>query len=334
MTLEVAITVDVEFSIAGAFDDPAHREPVAAPYVECPTPEGNGGLDFILETLEAHGLRGVFFVEALNTRCFGDEPMARFARAIHERGHDVELHAHPCWSVFARDDWRDQVRRATPVDSFERLDDAAIGAAIRHGIDAFQRWGVPFPTAFRAGNLQCDLRTYAWLERLGIPLASNVGIGVHRATERALHLAGGRHFIGKTLEVPVSSYPDVWLPGLVRWKTFTVVGTGEMEARQWLLHAARLGVGPVVVLTHPGEFVHHDRDGRSFRRNELARRRLQGLCRFLADHAPMFDVVTFAQRAAAWTRSAATPQPRWRASTLARAMRVIENRRGLPVHAS
>ena len=75
MKLEVAITVDVEFNIAGAFADPLRRRPIGTESVDCPIGGRNAGLDFILDTLETHGLRGVFFVEALNTHYFGDEPM-------------------------------------------------------------------------------------------------------------------------------------------------------------------------------------------------------------------------------------------------------------------
>lgn len=328
MKLEVAITVDVEFTIGGAFDDPQHRQPVGAPCVECPTGEGNGGLDFILDTLEAHRLRGVFFVEALNTHYFGDAPMGAFARAIHARGHDVQLHAHPCWTVFAHADWRDRIVRGAPSDSFADLDDASAAAAIRHGIATFDRWRLPGPIAFRAGNLEAGLRTYALLEQCGIALASNVGIGVHRPREAALLLAGGRHRIGGVIEIPVASYQDVRLPGMARWKTFTVIGTGAMEARQWLASAARHGVGPVVVLTHPAEFVHRlPDDPAMFRRNELSRRRFGELCAFLADARASFDVVTFADRADEWTRGEDTRNPRWRASALARVMRIVENNR-------
>jgi peptidoglycan/xylan/chitin deacetylase (PgdA/CDA1 family) len=328
MKLEVAITVDVEFTIAGAFADPLHRRPIGTESVDCPIGGRNAGLDFILDTLEMHGLRGVFFVEALNTHYFGDDPMGRIAQRIRARGHDVELHAHPCWTIFAYGDWRDRVTANAPCDSFADLDDAAIESALWHGIKAFDRWSLPPPVAFRAGNLAADLRTYACLERCGIPIASNIGVGVCRPRDDALFLEGGRHWIGGTLEVPVSSYPDIRLPGVTRWKSLTVIGTGAWEARQWLNGAARMGIGPIVVLTHPSEFVlGHDGNG-PLRDNAVSRRRLQQLCGFLAQNADVFEVVTFADRAKTWTNGPGTGNPRWHASALARALRVVENRAG------
>jgi hypothetical protein len=215
-----------------------------------------------------------------------------------------------------------------PCDSFTDLDDAAIEAALRHGIEAFGRWSLPRPIAFRAGNLAADLRAYACLERCGIPIASNIGIGVYRPRETALLVGGGRHWIGGTLEVPVSSYPDVRLPGMTRWKSFTVIGTGAWEARQWLNGAARAGIGPIVVLTHPAEFVLDDGGAGALRENALSRRRLQQLCGFLAQNQDTFEVVTFTDRAKAWTNGPGTANPRWHASALARALRVVQNRAG------
>jgi hypothetical protein len=156
---------------------------------------------------------------------------------------------------------------------------ADIERILEIGLQVFSRWGLASPCAFRAGNLQVDKRIYPLLEQHGIPLASNVGLGTYWPNDPELCLAGGRHWIGRTLEIPVSSYVDVRLPGIQRRKTFTVIGTGGLEARQWLLHAAESGIGPVVVLTHPADFVHKDGENYTrLRRNEMARRRLRELC--------------------------------------------------------
>jgi hypothetical protein len=329
MSVQVAITIDVEFTIGGAFADPLSKRPVGAESVECRIGDDGAGLDFILETLETHGFKGVFFVEAINTCYFGDEPMGAIARKIHDRGHDVQFHAHPCWTAFQDKEWRDRVVGATPCDSFAELGIADIGRVLDIGLRAFSRWGLPLPCAFRAGNLQVDNRIYPLLEQYGIPLASNVGLGTYLPSDPELLLAGGRHWIGSTLEVPISSYVDLHLPGIKRWKTFTVIGTGGWEARQWLRHAAAIGLGPVVVLTHPSEFVHRDSDDyTNLRRNEMTRNRLHKLCGFLARHPLEFEVVTFADNVKAWTTQRGTANPQWHASALARALRVVENRAG------
>ncbi len=329
MSLQVALTIDVEFTIGGAFADPLGKQPVGSESVECTIGEEGAGLGFILDTLEAHGLKGVFFVEFLNVCHFGDAPMGTIARRIHARGHDVQLHAHPCWTAFLHDDWQRRVTSATPGDSFAELEDAEIERILQMGLDVFSRWELPRPHAFRAGNLQADRRIYRLLEKYGIPLASNVGLGTYQPSEPELRLAGGRHWIDGTLEVPVSSYVDFRLPGIERWKTFTVIGTGAWEARQWLGRAARSEISPIVVLTHPSEYVlRQGQDYTRLRRNTVARRRLHDLCGFVAGRPREFDVVTFADSAAEWTAKPGTANPRWSASPLARVLRVVENRTG------
>jgi len=335
MSIQVAITVDVEFTIGGAFADPLTRQPIGSRSVECRIGEDNAGLDFILDTLDANGLRGVFFVEALNTCFFGDEPMGAIARKIWARGHDVQLHVHPCWTAFLDEQWRDRVQHGPPCDSFADLATAEIERILKMGLDVFSRWELPPPCAFRAGNLQLDNRTYPLLAQCGIALSSSVGLGTYHPKDAQLCLMGGRHWIGQTLEIPVSSYVDVDIPGIRRWKTFTVIGTGSMEARQWLRHAAKMGVGPVVILTHPAEFVHrYGEDYTKLRRNDIARKRLQELCILLAGHPGEFEVVTFADSVARWTATQGTPDPQWRASALARALRMVENRVGRPAHSA
>ena len=325
MSLEVVISVDVEFSAGGAFER-ADAEPVGARNVDCPVGGASGGIGFILDTLEAHGLAGVFFVETLQSFRFGDEPMARIAQAIRARGHDVQLHAHPFWLAFRDPDWRARCKGGAPCDSFARLSDASIDEALREALAAFRRICGGEPVAFRAGNLAVDERIYACLARVGIDVASNIGVGVHAPPAASLFVTGGRHRVGGCVEVPVASYPDVDVAGIRRWKTFTIAGTGAREARQWLQSAARGGIGPLVVLTHPAEFVRGSIESRKpLRRNETTRRRFVDLCRFLAERRDDYRVVTFEGECARWRGEPSTGNPRWGASTWARLLRVAEN---------
>ena len=243
MITDVAITVDVEFSIGGAFADPSAKRPIGPETVECRVDGEAAGLGFILNTLERYGLRGVCFVEVMNTCYFGDEPMGNIARSIHLRGHDVQLHLHPCWTAFAHPDWTERVRKAHPVDSMADLPDAEIDKLLSEARATFERWGLPAPRAFRAGNLQVNRRIYGALARHGIPIASTLGVGIHRPADPALHLNSGRHWIDGVLEVPVTSYRDLRFGRWQHWKAFTVIGTGAHEAEELLEAVAHTGDG-------------------------------------------------------------------------------------------
>src|SRR5947209_7251871 len=97
--IEVCITIDTEFSIGGNFGNP-DLPPIAAPIVLGPSGGKEHGLGFLLDNFSEFGIRATFFVEALQTAYFGDEPMGGIARRIADAGHDVQLHLHPCWLYY------------------------------------------------------------------------------------------------------------------------------------------------------------------------------------------------------------------------------------------
>src|SRR5271169_4424379 len=96
---EVCITIDIEFSIGGNFNNP-ELLPVAEPIVLGTVDGKEHGLGFLLDSFHEFGVRATFFVEALQTAYFGDEPMGRIARRIADEGQDVQLHLHPCWLYY------------------------------------------------------------------------------------------------------------------------------------------------------------------------------------------------------------------------------------------
>ncbi len=61
------------------------------------TPEGRFGIDYQMDVLEVHGLKGVFFVESLFSRARGPALLGELVGRIQSRGHEVQLHVHPEW---------------------------------------------------------------------------------------------------------------------------------------------------------------------------------------------------------------------------------------------
>jgi len=280
MLTRVCLTVDTEFSIGGAFGDAA-RVPVAEPMVWCEIDGRSEGLGFLLAQLRRHRIPATFFVEALQRLYFRDDPMRAIARRLHEDGHDVQLHLHPCWSVFRHDDWRDRVRRAPRQDDFAGRPEDDTLALLREGIASFADWGLERPLLFRSGSLQHDAALYRALARAGIPYSSNVGLAIFDSGDADYQLYSGLHRRHGVLECPLLTFQDWRLGRRRHLKTLTIAGTSFAEMRQLLLEAHARSVPLVVLLTHPFEYVQRDGDDRRMRRHGVNQRRLMQLCGFL-----------------------------------------------------
>jgi peptidoglycan/xylan/chitin deacetylase (PgdA/CDA1 family) len=323
----VCITIDVEFTIGGSFADPWNKKPVADPSVLCDIDGESHGLGFILDALDHHGIKATFFVEALNSYYFGDAPMARFAQQILSAGHDVQLHLHPCWRHFRYSDWQERLGSQPPNDSMAGRDEAELCNLMSDGIGIFERWGIPRPVALRTGGLRTDLSVYKAMARSKIPLASNIGVGVYRPRETVLQLSGGRHWIHGVLEIPTLSYHDLRLPGYDHLKTLTVTGSSWQELRALLRRAHERQAGPVVILSHPSEFVKgQDVQYTRYHANKLNQRRFSRLCQFLHDHRETFTSVTFAGARDTWLSADDTQNPDLSVPLWTTLKRLTENR--------
>lgn len=61
------------------------------------TPQGEFGLRYQIEKLNAYGLKAVFFVEALFACEVGLAPLRNIVETVQSGGHDVQLHIQPEW---------------------------------------------------------------------------------------------------------------------------------------------------------------------------------------------------------------------------------------------
>ncbi len=324
MKTELCITVDTEFDIAGTFVDPARFAPIADSNVWCREGDTSHGLGFLLSTFAEHRIAATFFVEALNSIYFGDQPMKDIAQQIVRAGHDVQLHLHPVWTYFSDPEWRNRLSQTAPNDSFVGREQDEVERLIEQGRRIFSRWGIGPPLALRTGGLHVDLNVYRAMQAQGMMLASNVGVGIYEPQVESLQLYGGRHRLNGVVEVPVLTYQRRGLPDRYREKALTVTGSSWREMRELLMAAQRDDVGPVVLLTHPHEFAKPASRG-SWRVNQVNQLRLRRLCEFLAQRRDAFDVVTFAQRADEWRYTEVAPVGRLSVSAFDGLRGLMEN---------
>lgn len=298
MRTRVCITIDTEFSIAGAFSDRMKR-PIAEPLVWCDVDGHSEGLGFILETFRRHQIEATFFVETLNRHYFKHDPMAAIAQRIHGEGHDVQLHSHPCWALFEHEDWWDRSRDKGALDNYKGRSVADSMRLLQQGIATFEAWGLPRPVVFRSGNLQHDDNLYRALAQVGIPYSSNIALAVFDSGDAAYKLYSGHHERHGVREFPVLTFSDWRIGGKQHIKALTIAGSSFAETRKLLEQARRAGIPLVVVLTHPFEYVHsQDLAFSRTRRHSLTQRRLNQLCAFLQDNNDRFEACGLATAAA------------------------------------
>lgn len=165
-------------------------------HITCDHVPGAPGLHWIMDELERHGQRRVFFVNGDEHSRHPDGWMADLLRDIHRRGHEVALHCHHNPDL---DFYR---------TSITRYDVAGQTRILRYGVDLIEAAiGAP-PVAFRAGALVINRDTVLALHQANIPIDSSLlyarhrnrkdGIGSYAPVNRAARY-------GDVLELPVTT---------------------------------------------------------------------------------------------------------------------------------
>src|SRR5262249_32610737 len=144
------------------------------------------------------GVRATFFVEALQTAYFGDEPMGGIARRITQAGQDVQLHLHPCWLHYEAASTQNP--EEIPNDSCAGRSDAELDRFFEFGLAAFSRWGLPKPVAVRSGNFEVDASFYRAAARSGMLCSSSIALPVYRPADEVLEAVATRHRFGQVSE--------------------------------------------------------------------------------------------------------------------------------------
>lgn len=247
------------------------------------------GVERIMRELEAYGMRGTFYLEALGARFFGVDGLREVCAGLRGRGHDVQLHLHP---IQRRADFRSRGEPPAPDDIAAYSEDEQVGL-LEEGRALLAEAGVPEGeiVSFRAGNFGASNAIWGAMRRAGIALSSNYNpCYFSKNCRMRLDRAPLGLFSSPTAgvwELPITNFLEP--RGGHRHLQITAVSVDEMID---CLQAYRaLGVREITLVTHSFEFFFLDDPAR--RRghpNQINLERLRGLCRYLQEHDHEFEV--------------------------------------------
>lgn len=272
-------------------------------YIFGKTSRGEFGLPFQMDVLDRHGLKAVYFVEALFASKVGLETLARIVSLIRDRGHEVQLHLHTEWlREISRPDLPAQFRQH--IRQFPRDEQARI---IAHGIANLRAAGARNVCAFRAGNFGANFDTLRALAHNGIifDTSHNTCFLDAECQMRTAEPLLQHRMIDGVYEFPVTVFNDY--PGHVRPAQLCACSFQELEAA--LLQAWRAGWYSFVIVWHGFELLRHVRKPGRQTPDRIIIRRFERLCGFLAANRDKFHTAVFSEIDARAIPQAGTAHP-------------------------
>lgn len=231
------------------------------------------GIRRIMDTLERHGARGTFYVNVYESGRHGEEALREVIRAIHERGHDVELHTHP--------------RDLYGIDKLTRADLPRQREILAWGKAFIERETGQAVVAHRAGAFAANTKTIAALGELGIAVDASLSPAwweCHLAREVP---SPNRPFmLDGVLELPATIYAQARLGRRRFLRMLDIQASSLRELESVVRQAIAQQVSAINVLVHSHSFI---RDGRG---DERLFKRLDRFLAFLAQESGVQAVTT------------------------------------------
>lgn len=284
MNRGVFLTFDVECSMGGAWGDPGLRPVPPARAVWGEYGSQRFGLPLIVEILEQNGLAATFFVEAFTDEQGYPGEMERACHYLLEHGQDVQLHIHPGHERYGRV-LAGKIPLGPGSDQMADLPPAEQLALLQQGADRIRRWTGRPPAAFRAGNMGASEETLRQVEEAGILIDSSYAFPFAGGQCRfpAAQPYNGSRWYGGVLELALSGFQKLRLPGFHWAKPLDLVGIGFEECRDAIDCIVGAGADAVVILHSFSLLKVRDVQYNGGRPNWIVTRRFRRLCRWLAD---------------------------------------------------
>lgn len=207
---------------------------------------GEHGIRRIMDILEAHGARGTFYVNVYEAERHGEAALAEVVRALHGRGHDVELHSHP--------------RDRYGIDKLTRAGVEKQKEVLLWGKQFIERHtGTPV-IAHRAGAFAANLDTLEALRQIGVPVdASHSSITPESHLGRQMGMRNSPYVHNDVLELPVTYYTQGRLGRFQSHRLLDIEASGLREMKHVIRQARAAGESTVNVLMHSFTFLRGDK---------------------------------------------------------------------------
>ncbi|HBS25758.1 MAG TPA: hypothetical protein DD827_01305 [Gammaproteobacteria bacterium] len=253
------------------------------------------GIPLIMNTLEANGFKGCFFVDPFGSHSFGRYGLQEVCGNILARGHDVQLHAHPRQRVA---DWKSRGLEPAPDRMHEYSQDEQRDL-LAEGIDLLTQASVPRGeiVAFRAGHFAANDATHAAMADVGLKISSNYNPCYRSNNECQLSDPQSASSLYQsesgTWELPISNIRNG-----KGYRHLQITALSAAEITAYLDQAQRSGVSDAVIVTHSFEqFYLQQVTPPRGRINSINAARLSAVCRFLAAEPERFQVATMPELA-------------------------------------
>lgn len=289
MKTRVAITVDVEPSIAGTFKNAARYRPLIHEPVWGDISGRSEALGFLIDTLMKYELNATFFVETAHVTYFPDHVMGNYVQRLVDAGQEIALHLHPCWLNLSKERSADE---SWISDQCSDLSQEVLAELMLVGRNRIGSWTGKVPNCFRTGNFSASLEIYRILSDMDLRISSNICTAVNPPSNESLQLLGGIHQIHGVLELPVTCFADRGPIGRGKLRPLQVTACSIQETQEMLMALRSAGGTVAVIVTHPFEFLKWSGpDFTKMRPNRLVQKRFDHLCSFLATNNDLFDVM-------------------------------------------
>lgn len=311
--IDVYLTIDTECSMGAAFDVDSNRPVGPERAVLGQNGDRPLGISLMMDILEHHGLRGVFFTEVLAAPVVGEAVLGRAYADIIRRGHDAQLHLHPVFHFYrsVTEGWISQHELPPHMDQIGALPLGTQRRLLESGVSIFEKIHGRSPIAFRAGNYGATLETLKILGELGFSYDSSFNAAQlgRKCLIDARGVTNSPWQEGAVWEIPLTVC-QTGVGRLAGLKPLDIGAVSFIEIKRALQQAGELGMTSVTMILHSFSLLKKaDIQFRRIRADRLVIRRFKRVCRYLAEHRDRFRVVTFADRPVPRPYPYATPPP-------------------------